>query len=136
MLIVFGGIRKPTPMELVEDYGMICFWIDDQGKMQSSVSPKGCFSPTCTRIVSQSGSAVVDGLRKEINFVTSFSLVETSRFPLPCVENCSGGGMIQLDLGELSVGTYGIFFRGDRVGELNIFSGLPTPRQCFENQGR
>jgi hypothetical protein len=136
VLVVFGGIRRPTPLEVVEDYGMICFWNDDQGKMQASISPKGCFSPTCTRIVNQSGSAVIDKQRYEINFFTSVSLVETSRFLLPCVESCSGGGLVQLDLGELPVGQYDILFRDDRVGELNIFSGLPTPRQCIENADR
>lgn len=136
VLVVFGGIRKPTPLEVVEDYGMICFWSDDQGHMQASVSPKGCFSPSCTRAVSQDGSAVVDKQRFEINFVTNFSLVETTRFLLPCVENCSGGGTIQVNLGELPVGQYDIFFRDHRVGGLNIFSGLPTPRQCIENQVR
>jgi hypothetical protein len=134
VLVVFGGIRKPTPMEVVEDYGMICFWSGDQGHLQASVSPKGCFSPTCTRAISQSGSAVVDEQRYEIHFVTSFSLVKTSRFLLPCVENCSGAGLIQLDLGELPVGQYDILFRDERIGELNIYSGLPTPRQCIENE--
>ena len=36
LLSVFGGLRRPTPAVIVEDYGSICFWYDDQGSMQAS----------------------------------------------------------------------------------------------------
>lgn len=60
-------------------------------------------------------------------------LEETSRFPLPCIENCAGGGSVRFDLGELAVGDYEVRFRDEKVGDLMIFSGKPTPQQCFEN---
>lgn len=130
---VFQGFSRPTPMGIVEDYGSICFWYDEQGSIQASVSPRGCYSTTCTRQVLQSGSAVLNQDRFQIQIESRFILVETSRFLLPCTENCSGGGTVNFDLGELQVGKYRIWFGDDEVGELNVFSGLPTPRQCIDN---
>jgi len=132
---IFGGIRRPAPMDIVEDYREMCFWYDEQGTMQVSISPLGCFSPTCTRTVSQSGTALVDQDQFRILLEAEFMLAETSRFPLPCVENCSGGGSLQLDLGELQVGRYEVWYGNEQAGALDIFSGLPTPRQCIENPG-
>lgn len=130
---VFQGFSKPTPMGIVEDYGSICFWYDDQGSMQAAVSPLGCYSTTCTRPVLQAGSAVIDQDQFQIRVVSRFVLADTSRFPLPCTENCSGGGTVNFDLGELQVGQYEVWYGDDIAGELNVYSGLPTPRQCIEN---
>jgi hypothetical protein len=131
--IVFGGFRRPTPLGMVEDFESICFWYDDQGRMQASVSPKGCYSTTCTRPVSQEGSAVVEQDQFQIGINTRFVLAETSRFPLPCTENCSGGGAVNFDLGQLQVGQYEVWYADEIVGELNVYSGLPTPRQCIHH---
>jgi len=130
---VFQGFSRPTPMGIVEDYGSICFWYDDQGSIRALVSPLGCYSTTCTRPVSQVGSAVLDQDQYQIHIESSFVLAEDSRFPLPCTENCSGGGTVNFDLGELQVGEYEVLFRGEEVGNLNVYSGRPTPRQCIEN---
>jgi hypothetical protein len=133
LLNVFVGFRRPTPLGTVEDFETICFWYDDQGSIQASISPKGCYSTTCTRQVSKTGSAVLDQDSFKISLNASFVLAETSRFPLPCIENCAGGGMVNLNLGELQVGQYEVWFKDEIVGEFNIYSGLPTPRQCIEN---
>ena len=130
---VLGGFRRPAPQGIIEDYESICFWYDDQGSMQASVSPKGCYSTTCTRQVSQAGSAVIDQDSFQIRLDARFVLDETSRFPLPCTENCSGGGTVILDLGPLQVGQYQVWYGNEEAGELYVFSGLPTPRQCIEN---
>ena len=60
LVSVFGVSRRPTQNGIVEDYGSICFWYDDLGSMQASVSPKGCYSTTCTRPISKSGSVVIE----------------------------------------------------------------------------
>jgi hypothetical protein len=135
LITIFGGIRRPTPPIVVEDYKEMCFWYDDQGSMQVSITPLGCFSPTCTRPISQSGTALVDQDQYRIRLDAGFILAETSRFPLPCVESCSGGGLVQLNLGELQVGQYEVRYRNELAGELNVFSGLPTPRQCLTSPG-
>jgi len=135
LINVFGGFRRPAPQGIVEDYDSICFWYDDQGSMQASISPAGCYSTTCTRQVSQVGSAVIDQDNFQIRLEARFVLGETSRFPLPCTENCSGGGTVILNLGPLQVGQYEVFYGDELAGELNVFSGLPTPRQCIENPG-
>jgi hypothetical protein len=132
LFTIFGGFGRPQPPGIVEEYGSICFWYSDQGSMQVAVTPYGCYSPTCTRPVSQTGSAVVFQDQYQIQIDTVFNLVETNRFPLPCVESCSGGGQVVFDLGALQVGEYQVFHQGEAVGSLNVFSGLPTPRQCFE----
>jgi hypothetical protein len=131
---VFQGFSRPTPTGIVEDYGSICFLYDEQGSMQAEVSPLGCYSTTCTRQVSQVGSAVLNQDRFRIYIESTFVLAETSRFLLPCKENCSGGGTLNFDLGELQVGQYEVWYVDEKAGELNVYSGLPTPRQCLENQ--
>ena len=133
LLNVFVGFRRPTPLGTVEIYETICFWYDDQGSIQASISPKGCYSTTCTRQISKTGSAVLDQDSFKISLNASFVLAKTSRSPLPCIENCAGGGMVNLNLGELQVGQYEVWFRDEIAGEFNISSGLPTPRQCIEN---
>jgi hypothetical protein len=101
--------------------------------MQASVSPKGCYSTTCTRQVSQTGSAVLDQDSFQIHIDSRFILAETSRWPLLCMENCSGGGTVNFELGQMNVGQYQVWYGDEIVGEFNVYSGLPTPRQCFEN---
>ena len=133
LVSVFGVSRRPTQNGIVEDYGSICFWYDDLGSMQASVSPKGCYSTTCTRQVSKSGSVVVEQDQFQIYIKSRFVLAETSRFPLPCTENCSGGGTVHFDLGSLQVGQYQVWYGEEIAGELNVYSGLPTPRQCIDN---
>ncbi len=133
LLSVFGGFRRPSPAGIDDDYGSICFWYDDQGSMQASVSPKGCYSTTCTRQVSQTGSAVLDQDSFQIFIDARFVLAETSRWPLPCTENCSGGGTVYFELGPLKVGQYEVWYGDEIAGKLNVYSGLPTPRQCIEN---
>ena len=127
------GLRRPTQAGIVEDYGSICFWYGERGNMQVSITPQGCYSTTCTRQVSQTGRAVIEQDQFQIHLESSFVLAENSRFLLPCIENCSGGGTVNLDLGELRVGKYEVWFRNELAGDLNVFSGLPTPRQCLEN---
>ena len=58
-------------------------------------------------------------------------LVKTSRFPLPCADNCLGGN-VQFKLNNLIPNDYEVLFGDEKVGEVNIFSGRPTPKQCFE----
>jgi hypothetical protein len=132
ILSTFVFVERPTPAGIIEDWGQICFWPDVDG-INATISPKGCFSTTCTRPTLQAGTAVVDKQTRRIQLETRFLLVETSRFPLPCIENCAGGGTVQFVLGDLIPNDYEVWFRDKKVGELMIFSGRPTPRQCFEN---
>jgi hypothetical protein len=75
---------------------------------------------------------MVDRRGFEIRIETRFLLAETSRFPLPCVENCMGGGRIDFNLGVLEVGDHDLWHGDEFLGKLKVFSGLPTPRQCFQ----
>jgi hypothetical protein len=132
IISTFIIVERPTPEGIVEDWGQICFWAHE-GDMYATVSPKGCYSPTCTRPTLQEGTAILDKQDYRIEIETRFVIAETSRFPLPCVEDCAGGGQINLNLGGLIPNEYEIRFRGEKVGEMNVYSGRPTPRQCFEN---
>jgi hypothetical protein len=127
----FVKLKKPDPGMTLENRGEICFRVDDQGGMLASVSPEGCFSTTCTRQVQKVGKVIIDHQHFELRFETRFVLAEASRFPLPCIDNCSGGGTIDFNLGMLEVGDYSVWHGEERVGTLMVFSGLPTPRQCF-----
>ena len=117
---------------IIEEWERICFWPDTDG-ITAAVSPKGCYSTSCTRPKLQTGTAIVDKQAYKIHIKTRFVLVDTSRFPLPCSENCAGGGTVQLKLGDLIPNDYEVWFRDKKVGEIMIFSGKPTPRQCLEN---
>jgi hypothetical protein len=128
----FFIVERPTPGGIIEDWGRICFW-PDEGGIYAAVSPKGCYSTSCTRPTLQVGTAIVDRQDNIIQLETRFVLVETSRFPLPCAENCAGGGTVQFNLGSLLPNAYEVWFRNEKVGELMVYSGRPTPRQCFEN---
>lgn len=124
-------VERPTPGGIIEDWERICFWSGEEGIL-ASISPRGCYSTTCTRPILQSGTAIVDVREYTIQLETRFVLAKTSRFPLPCIDNCAGGGTVQFNLGPLVPNDYDVLFRGKKVGELMIFSGRVTPRQCFD----
>lgn len=128
----FIFVERPVKDGFIEDWEQICFW-SDQGGIYASVSPKGCYSTSCTIPKLKTGTAIVDVQQYKIQLDTSFVLVETSRFPLPCIENCAGGGTVQFHIGDLTPNDYAVWFRDDEVGRLMIYSGRPTPRQCMEN---
>jgi hypothetical protein len=128
---VFLNVRRPEPAIIVENRGEICFQVDDVGEMIASVSPEGCFSPGCTHQIQTVGRVTVDRWGFELNFETRFVLAETSRFPFPCIDDCFGGGTINFNLGMLDVGDYSVWLGDENVGNLMVFSGLPTPRQCL-----
>jgi hypothetical protein len=130
---IFLRPEKPVSDGIIEDWGQICFWPDVDG-LYVSVSPKGCYSTSCTRPKLQTGTALVDVQNHKIQLESRFVLVQTSRFPLPCIDNCLGGGNVQFKLDPLLPNDYEVWFGDLKVGEVNIFSGRTTPRQCFENQ--
>lgn len=125
-------VERPTPVGIIEDWERICFWPDADG-ITAAVSPKGCYSTSCTTPKLQAGTAIVDLHNHRIELETRFVLAEASRFPLPCIENCTGGGTVNFKLGSLIPYDYEVWFRDEMVGVLMVFSGRPTPRQCFEN---
>lgn len=124
--------EQPMPNGIINDWGQICFWPDLDG-VYASVSPKGCYSTSCSSPKLQAGTAIVDVQNRKVQIEARFVLVETSRFPLPCAENCQGGGSVQFKLDSLIPDDYEVWFGNEHVGKLMIFSGRPTPRQCFEN---
>jgi hypothetical protein len=128
----FFSAARPEKNGLIEDWEQICLWQDVDG-IYLTVSPKGCYSTTCTQIKQQTGTATLDLQNQEIHLAAHFVLRETSSFPLPCTKNCSGGGSVQFKFDQLIPENYTLWFEGQKVGEVKIFSGRPTPRQCFEN---
>lgn len=132
IISTFMIVERPSPEGMIEDWGQICFWAHE-GDMYATVSPKGCYSPTCTRPTLQEGTAVLDKKEYIIELETRFVIAETSRFPLPCVEDCAGGGQVNFNLGALIPNAYEVRFRDEKVGQMQVYSGRPTPRQCFEN---
>jgi hypothetical protein len=131
-LSTFILAEPPSQEGTIADWGQICFWQDQDG-IYGSISPKGCYSSACTRIVQQAGTAVVDFDRQTIALTARFVLAKTSRFPLPCSDDCLGGGVIQFRIDSLIPNDYDVWFGGQRLGQVKIFSGRPTPRQCFDH---
>ena len=126
----FIFVERPDKNSTIEDWDQICFRQDPDG-IYVTISPQGCYSTSCTSPKLQSSTAVIDLQNQKIRLDASFLLVKTSRFPLPCIENCLGGN-VQFKLDQLIPNDYEVWFRQDKVGEVKIFSGRPTPRQCFE----
>jgi hypothetical protein len=122
--------ERPTQDGMIEDWDQICFWPGAEG-LYLSISPKGCFSTSCTSAKLQTSSAVVDLQNQKIQLDARFVLVRASRFPLPCIENCSAG-MMEFKLDNLIPNDYEVWFKDKKVGNLMIFSGRPTSQQCFE----
>jgi hypothetical protein len=133
LVSTFIIVERPTKDGIIEDWGQICFWPDVDG-LYASISPKGCYSTTCTHPTLQTGSAIVYVQNRKIQLEARFVLVKTSRFPFPCIDNCSGGGTVQFKLVPLIPNNYEVWFGDLKVGDLMLFSGRPTPRQCFENK--
>ena len=132
IVTTFFIVERPTKDGIIEDWGQICILPGERG-IVAAVSPKGCYSTSCTRPKLQAGTATVDVRQRKIQLETRFVLVEASRFPLPCIDNCAGGGSVQFKLGDLIPNDYEVWFRDEKVGEFMVFSDRPTPRQCFEN---
>ena len=124
--------ERPDKNGIVENWEEICLWQDNDG-ITLSISPKGCYSSSCTQIKQQVGTATIDLQEQEIHLSARSVLREVSRFPLPCIDNCLGGGSILINLANLIPNDYTIWFMDQKVGEVMVFSGKPTPRQCFEN---
>ena len=127
--------EKLGKLGIVKDWGEICLWQDTEG-INLSVAPLGCFSSTCTQVDQQSGTAFVDTQMKEIHLSASFVIRETSRFPLPCVKNYLGGGRVLINLSTMLPNDYTLWFEDQKVGDVMVFSGRETPRQCFWNDGK
>ena len=130
-LSTFIFVERPVKEGIIEDWDQICLWQDTDG-IYIVISPKGCYSSTCTRTQLQTSTAIVDLQNQEIQLDARFVLTNTSRFPLPCADNCLGGNT-QFKLDNLIPNDYEVTFRSEKVGEVKIFSGRTTPRQCFEN---
>jgi len=134
ILTTFIFVKRPDQSGIIEDWDQICFW-QDQDDIYVMISPKGCYSISCTNPKLQTSTAIVDLQNRTIQLDAHFVLSETSRFPLPCIDNCIGGD-VQFRLNPLIPNDYQVLFRGNKVGELKIYSGRSTPRQCFEkNEG-
>jgi hypothetical protein len=129
-LSTFIFVERPARDGMIEDWDQICLGQDQDG-ITIAISPQGCYSTSCTSAKLQTSSAVIDLQNQIIQLDAHFVLVKTSRFPLPCIENCLGGD-VRFKVNDLVPNDYEIWFRDDRVGEAKVFSGRPTPRQCFE----
>lgn len=129
-LSTFIFVERPAKGGIIEDWDQICFRQDPDG-IYITISPQGCYSTSCTSPKLQTTTAIVDLQNQTIQLDAHFVLSAASRFPLPCIENCIGGDF-QFRLDSLIPNDYQVLFRGDKVGEVRIFSGRPTPRQCFE----
>lgn len=130
LLSTFIFVERPVKNGVIEDWDQICFRQDQDG-IYVTISPKGCYSTSCTSPKLQASTAVIDLQNQKIQLDARFVLVKTSRFPLPCAENCLGGD-VQFKLDQLIPNDYEVWFRQDKVGEVKIFSGRPTPLQCFK----
>jgi hypothetical protein len=130
ILTTFIFVKRPDQSGIIDDWDQICFWQGQDG-IYVMISPKGCYSISCTSPKLQTSTAIVDLQNQTIQLDAHFVLSARSRFPLPCIDNCIGGD-IQFGLDSLIPNDYQVLFRGDKVGEVKIFSGRSTPRQCFE----
>ena len=132
---IFWFPARPEKDGIVEDWEQICIWQDVDG-IYLTVSPRGCYSTTCTQIKQQTGTAVLNPQKREIHLVAQSVLLDSSSFPFPCAKNCFGGGWVQFKFEHIISGNYILWFLEQKVGKVTIFSDRTTPHQCFENQSK
>jgi hypothetical protein len=126
---------RPEKARGIEDWEQICLW-QEQDDIYLTVSPKGCYSTTCTQIKHQTGTAVLNSEKREIHLAAQSILLETSSFPFPCAKNCFGGGWVQFKFDHLIPGNYTLWFLDQKVGKVDLFLENPTPHQCFDNASK
>jgi hypothetical protein len=86
------------------DAGQLCVAPTQAGQpARFTVTPKGCFSSSCIRVV-HAGCAVQDnGSNLQLD---ALICLQTSITKAPCTGDCGGGGMASCDSGALAAGFY------------------------------
>jgi len=124
--------RHPEQGIVVRERAGICFRLSSESAhVLASVTPDDCYSMRCTVPYQMSGTTVLDQRAFRLDFETTFKLSESRPFLVGCGRDCSGGGVLEFDLGMLEVGLYRVFLWDRYLGDLSVTSGLPWRDQCL-----
>ncbi len=101
------------------DAGQLCVGPTQAGQpAHFTVTPKGCFSSSCTLVV-HAGCAVQDnGLDLQLDALVCLGASPTTG---PCTSDCNGGGSASCDSGPLAAGNYTA-----HLGGLNLNVTVPS----------
>jgi hypothetical protein len=99
--------------------GQLCVGPTQAGQpARFTVTPKGCFSSSCT-LTTHAGCAVEDnGLELQLDALVCLRASPTEA---PCTADCGGGGTASCDSGPLAAGNYTA-----RLGGLNLNVTVPS----------
>jgi hypothetical protein len=124
--------RRPEEGIIVRERAQICFrQAQDRAHVLASVTPSDCYSMRCTIPYQTLGTVVLDQREFSLDFETTFKLRESKPLLGGCGRDCSGGGYLEFDLGQLEVGLYRVNLWGIHLGDLSVTSGLPWRDQCL-----
>ncbi len=100
-----------------ENLGRICFQTASVStQVQGQILPVGCYSSACTRPVQQVYALDLDETQRQLRFQSRFVLQNLAyNQPLACTRDCTGGGSMSFDLGDLQPGAYSVW-----LGDLNL----------------
>lgn len=129
-----GILGRPEKGITIRDEARVCFRQSEEGHILASIAPSDCYSMRTTRVLQESGVAVLDQREQTVRFESHFLLTRT-RSLLPDSSDCAGGGRLDFDLGILEVGLYDVYLWDELLGELSVTSGLPWRDQCLPTNG-
>ena len=127
------GLPIPPDVDIVQNEGQICFSRIPAGVVPTSetrlrvhVLPAGCRSSSCTITYERNGEMQIDADNRRIHFLSRYMIEDYSGVPGPdgqacgCTEDCSGGGEIEFDTGDLPEGVYQVELGMKVIGEIVI----------------
>jgi hypothetical protein len=100
--------------------------------VRASLSP-GCFSGTCTQVLSKTGAVTLDAERQRIEVSDRFVLrnLDFPRGSQACSRDCGGASTVEADLTGLAPGVYSVELGGRPIGQLAV----PLAGQvCFDDR--
>ena len=123
--------QRPEEGIVIREHAEVCFRQSAEAQILASVTPTECYSMRCASPYQMTGTVVLDQRDFRLDFETIFKLRETKPFLVSCGPDCSGGGYLEFNLGQLEVGLYRVNLWGTYLGDLSVTSGLPWHDQCL-----
>ncbi|MBI5610883.1 MAG: hypothetical protein HY902_18535 [Deltaproteobacteria bacterium] len=98
--------------------------------MQLQVTPKGCYSSSCTKVVTATCAASLTAGTWSV--AATFCLQDTSGAGRGCTADCGGGGLASCSGGAWTAGTHKLVLGGESV-TVTVPSELPFGGVCAGN---
>lgn len=115
----------PRSPLIVENAGQVCFYTFDalSGKLTGEFRPSGCYSSSCTQIIEQGVTPLVNEEEATLRIDSRFVLLDTHVFspePKVCTADCEGGGVALVVFEHLLGTQYRVMLGAESVGDLAL----------------